>query len=232
MKQAVIMCGGVGSRLKKKIPKILVKINKKTILEYQLHLFRKYGFKKFILLTSYKSKLIENFIKKKNFYKNIKIIKENKRLGTGGALLNSIEHLENEFCLIYGDILTNINLKKMYYFFKIKKCDSCLVINKNDNYQDSNLLTIYKNFKIKDFYFYPHKKIPKNSYSNEAIFMFKKKFFKNLNKKKLIEKPDLVRDILPLSKLKKKIYGFKTKDFIIDCGTPKRLKIARLNFFL
>ena len=110
MKQAVIMCGGLGSRLKKNYPKVLVQIKKKTILEYQLSLFKKHGFKKFLLLTGYKSKMIENFLKRKNMLKNIKIVREKKKLGTGGALLNSVQFLDKEFCLIYGDILTNMKL--------------------------------------------------------------------------------------------------------------------------
>ena len=158
------------------------------------------------------------------------IIKDKKILGTGGALLNAYDYLEKEFSLIYGDILTNMNLKKMYIFFKRKKCNSCLVINNNQNYKDSNLLTIYKDRKINKFYFYPHKKIPKNCYSNEAIFMFKKSFFKNFNKNYLVKKPDLIKDILPIIKIKKKIYAFKTNEFITDCGTPERLNAARSKY--
>jgi NDP-sugar pyrophosphorylase family protein len=228
MKQAVIMCGGIGSRLKKKYPKVLLKINKKTILEHQLDLCKQYGFQEFLLLTGYKSEMIKKFIKKNNILEEIKIIKEKKKLGTGGALLSAFKHLDKEFFLIYGDIFTNMNLKKMYTFFKKKKTESCLVINRNNNYQDSNLLSISKDRKINKFYFYPHAKIPKNSYSNEAIFMFKKNFFKNLNTIKLIKKPDLVKDVLPAIKLRKKIYAFKTNELIIDCGTSDRLQTARL----
>ena len=61
--------------------------------------------------------------------------------------------------------------------------------------------------------------------------MFKKNFFKNLNKIKLSKKPDLVKDILPIIKIKKKIYTFKTNEFIIDCGTSDRLKRARLKLY-
>ena len=58
--------------------------------------------------------------------------------------------------------------------------------------------------------------------------MFKKNFFKNLNTIKLIKKPDLVKDVLPAIKLRKKIYAFKTNELIIDCGTSDRLQTARL----
>jgi len=120
MKQMVIICGGIGSRLKKNYPKILVKIKKKTILEYQLELGKKYGYKNFLLLTGYKSKIIEDFLKKKKLLNNINIIKDKKISGTGGALLNAYNYLEKEFFLIYGDIFTNMNLEKMHFFFKKK----------------------------------------------------------------------------------------------------------------
>jgi len=120
MKQMVIICGGIGSRLKKNYPKILVKIKKKTILEYQLELGKKYGYKNFLLLTGYKSKIIEDFLKKKKLLNNINIIKDKKISGTGGALLNAYNYLEKEFFLIYGDIFTNMNLEKMHFFLKKK----------------------------------------------------------------------------------------------------------------
>ena len=82
MKQLVIICGGKGTRLKKSYPKILVKINKKTILEYQIELAKKHGFKKFVLLTGYKSKMIKEFVKIKKF-QNLKIIDEKEKTEQG-----------------------------------------------------------------------------------------------------------------------------------------------------
>lgn len=230
MKQLVIICGGKGTRLKKSYPKILVKINKKTILEYQIELAKKHGFKKFVLLTGYKSKMIKEFVKIKKISRNLKIIDEKRKLGTGGALLNSLKYLDKEFCVIFGDIFTKINLSKMKLFFKKNICNSLMVINKNKNYEDSNLVSIINKIYVDKFYFYPHKKIPRNCYSNEAIFMFKKLTFKYLNILNIGNQPDLVKNILPLIHNIKKINAYKTGEFIIDCGTDYRLKTARSLF--
>jgi len=224
------MCGGKGTRLKKNYPKILVKIKGKTILEHQLELANKNNFKKIILLTGYKSRIIEDFIKKKKLHKNIKIIQDKKKFGNGGALINSLRYLEEEFCLIYGDILTNISLLKMYSFYKRKNSDLCLVVNKNDNFKDSNLITFNKDKMINKFYFYPHKKIPKNCFSNEAIFMCKKKIFLIIKKQIFKKKSDFVKDIIPLLSSSAKIHAFETNEYIIDCGTPKRLKNSEYRF--
>ena len=160
----------------------------------------------------------------------MKIIQDKKKFGNGGALVNSLRYLEEEFCLIYGDILTNISLLKMYSFYKRKNSDLCLVVNKNDNFKDSNLITFNKDKMIDKFYFYPHKKIPKNCFSNEAIFMCKKKIFlvikKQISKKKL----DFVKDIIPLLSPSAKIHAFETSEYIIDCGTPRRLKNSEYEF--
>lgn len=227
MKQLVIVCGGQGTRLGITYPKILVKIKDKTLLEHQINLARKHGFKKIILLTGYKSNYIKEFIKKKKISKNLIIVEEKKKLGTGGALLESLKLFEKEFCVLFGDIFTNINFTEMISFYKKNMCKSLMVINRNKNYKDSNLVTIKNKIVIDKLYLYPHKKIPKKSYSNEAIFMFKKSVFKNIHRSIIESKPDLVKNILPLIHKNKKIHAYKTDEFIIDCGTKFRLKTAR-----
>ena len=230
MDQLVIMCGGRGKRLKKNIPKALIKINNKTILEHQLILAKKHKFKKIILLTGYKSNEIKNFLIKKKLFRNITILRDKKKLGNGSAILNSIEHLEDHFCLIYGDILTNLDLSKMRVFFMGAKSDLSLVVNKNSNFQDSNLVTLKKRNLIKNFYLYPHKKIPKNCYSNEAIFMCKKKIFKIFKKKINNKKIDFVKDMISNLSNNLKIHAYITREYIIDCGTPERVREAKLHF--
>ena len=224
---------GKGTRLKKlknKNPKCLLKINKKTLLEYQIILAKKFKFKSIILLTGYKSSLINNFLKKKKLFANIKIIKDKKNLGNGSALMNAINYLDDEFFLIYCDILTKINLKKFYTFSKKKNSDLSLVVNKNSNFEDSNLVTLNKNQMINNFYFYPHKKFPKNCYSNEAIFICKKNKLLMIKKKFYEKEADFVKDIIPKLLKKIKIFGYKTSEYIIDCGTPERLEAAKKTF--
>lgn len=75
MRQLVIMCGGRGTRLKllkNNLPKCLVKVGNKTLLEHQITLAKKHDFKEIILLTGYKSSLIKSFIKKKKYLITLK----------------------------------------------------------------------------------------------------------------------------------------------------------------
>jgi len=114
----VLMVGGLGTRLRpltENIPKPMLKVGNKPILETIILNFKKYGFINFILCVSYKSEVIENYFKDgSNFGVNIEYIHEDKRMGTAGALsLVDKDKLEEPFFVMNGDLLTNINFENM-----------------------------------------------------------------------------------------------------------------------
>ena len=116
--KVVILCGGAGSRLAeetKLIPKPMVKIGNSPILDHIIKIYNHFGFRKFILATGYKSRVIENYYKKR---KNIKCVHTGKNTLTGGRLLRLKKYFKQEenFVLTYGDGLTNQNLKKLLKF--------------------------------------------------------------------------------------------------------------------
>ena len=92
--QAVILAGGLGSRLKeitKKTPKPLIKINNFAFLDYLIFNISRYGFDKILILTGYKHNLFLKRYHNKTLYFNSRVtcFKEKKPLGTGGALLHA-----------------------------------------------------------------------------------------------------------------------------------------------
>ena len=101
IEQAVILCGGKGSRLKqltKKIPKPLLLVNKKPFIEYQIENLARYGVKTIFLLCCYKYNLFkEKYHKKKILNSQIFCFNENKPLGTGGGLLLLKKNSKNFF---------------------------------------------------------------------------------------------------------------------------------------
>lgn len=116
----LIMAGGLGTRLKPltdEIPKPMLKVGGRPILEIIIEQFREKGFKNILLSVNYKSEIIENyFMDGKEFGVNIKYIKENKRMGTAGAIRLAKEYLDKPFFVINGDILTNVNFESMFQF--------------------------------------------------------------------------------------------------------------------
>ena len=116
--KALILAGGRGKRLRPltdKIPKSLIPINKKPLIQYTIKYLKKFGINEIIICSGYKSKQIQNFLKKKkNFGCKIEYSVEKNPLGTAGAIKNAIKNLSDEsFLVINGDIITNIDLKKI-----------------------------------------------------------------------------------------------------------------------
>tara|TARA_B100001013_G_C24477388_1_gene389874 strand:- start:2 stop:688 length:687 start_codon:yes stop_codon:yes gene_type:complete len=116
--KALILAGGRGKRLRPltdKIPKSLIPINKKPLIQYTINYLKKFGINEIIICSGYKSKQIQNFLKKKkNFGCKIEYSVEKNPLGTAGAIKNAIKNLSDEsFLVINGDIITNIDLRKI-----------------------------------------------------------------------------------------------------------------------
>ena len=116
--KAIILAGGRGKRLRPitdKIPKPLIPINGKPLIERTIKYLKKYGITEIIISSGYKSDLIEKFLKnKKNFGCEIIFSNEKTPLGTGGAIKKALKHVDGEsFLVLNGDIVTNIDLKKI-----------------------------------------------------------------------------------------------------------------------
>lgn len=117
--KVVIMAGGLGTRLKPltdTIPKPMLKVGHKPILQIILERFKMQGFSNIILCVNYKSHIIEEYFGNgKKFGLHISYIKEEKRMGTAGAL-GLIENIgNNPFFVMNGDILTDIDFAKMLF---------------------------------------------------------------------------------------------------------------------
>ena len=116
--KAVILAGGLGSRLRpftEVIPKPLLPIGEKAVLEIQMEHLKKHGFNEIYLATNYKSSYIENFFGDgSKFGVKLTISKEEKRLGTVGPLTLLKEDLNEPFLMMNGDILTLVDFSSMY----------------------------------------------------------------------------------------------------------------------
>ena len=194
-KLAIILCGGLGTRLRpytKVLPKPLMPINGKPILEIVINNLKKNNFKNIILSIGYKGDLIKSFFGNGEKYGvKINYIQENRPLGTMGPL-NLIKKLPNDFLVMNGDILTTLNLNK--FFKKHLNSKSIFTIStiSRNHLIDYGVINFKKN-KMTDFIEKPKKKfnvsmgiyavnikavdhIPKNKYYGFDHLM--KKFLK------------------------------------------------------
>ena len=116
--QALIFCGGFGTRINKglKLKKLkpLIKINKKEILLRIIKIYKKNGINDFILLGGYKIDELKKFSKKVKDV-NIQVLDTGLKTETGGRLLRAKKLIKNDnFLLTYGDSLASFSLKKAF----------------------------------------------------------------------------------------------------------------------
>lgn len=124
--KVVILAGGLGTRISeytKTIPKPMIKICGKPIIQRIIDHYYKYGYKDFYVALGYKGKAIKDYFKKKKASKDLKInlIDTGKNTMTGGRLKKLKKFLNKTFLLTYGDGLSNLNLKKLVEFHKKNK---------------------------------------------------------------------------------------------------------------
>ena len=132
--KAVILAGGLGTRLRPfthVIPKPLLPIGEKALLEIQIEYLKKHGFDTIYLCTYYKSEYIKNFFGDGMRYGvRLNIVKEESPLGTAGPVKLISEELDTPFALLNGDILTDFDISSMYRF--ACSADSWLTIGTKD----------------------------------------------------------------------------------------------------
>ncbi len=115
--KAIILAGGRGKRLRPitdYVPKPLIPIKNIPIIEWQIKYLKKFGISEIIVCSGYKTKMIENYLNNKKLGIKITFSIEDKPLGTGGAIKKAGKKIKDKsFLVINGDIITNIDLKKM-----------------------------------------------------------------------------------------------------------------------
>lgn len=118
--KAVILAGGLGTRLRpftEIIPKPLLPVGEKAVLEIQIEHLRSHGFDEVILATNYKSEYIENFFGDGSRYGiTLTISKEDEPLGTAGPLTLIRDRLTEPFVVMNGDILSALNFTRFHQF--------------------------------------------------------------------------------------------------------------------
>ena len=133
-KNAIILSGGLGTRLRpftNIMPKPLLPVGEKAVLEIQIEKLRESGFTDVYLATNYKSDYIEKFFGNgSNYGINLHISKEEKPLGTVGPIKLLEDKLDAPFLVMNGDILTDLNFSDLYEYGIKSECSLTVSIKK------------------------------------------------------------------------------------------------------
>ncbi|EPA05003.1 nucleotidyltransferase family protein [Candidatus Nitrosarchaeum limnium] len=123
--KAVILAGGLGTRLQPYttfLPKPMLPLGEKPILEHLIDWTKKNGIKSVVLCVSYLKKSIEDYFEDgKRFGVNIEYAVANRPLATAGQLKTAEEFIDETFVCMYGDSIFDFNLRSMVKQHKQKK---------------------------------------------------------------------------------------------------------------
>ena len=213
--QTLLLCGGEGTRLHpltKKIPKPLVKIKNKTIIDHIIEHLHKSGLREFLICSGYKSNLISRHFRK---YKSIdaKIINSGK-VDILTRILYCKSMIDNDFMICYGDTIANVNIKKLYAFHKSHSKIATVC-----SYQlKQNFGIIKKNDENLVISFNEKPKYPGSI--NIGYFIFNKKIFKQIHS--VNNWLDLINILIE----KKQLFSYEHDGIHITINTLNELALA------
>ena len=223
MKQCVILVGGKGSRLgeiTKKFPKPMLEFDSKPFLLHLINQLKSFGFTKIVLLAGHAAEVVEEYFKKnKLFGVSIEIIKEKELLGTGGALINAYDLLEDQFFLMNGDSMIDGNWLPMNNLLNEENCISMALVKMSDCSRFGSV--VLKDNKVISFL----EKQNSNSEGliNGGIYCIQKKILRDYK----VERLSFENDILSNFVEKQKVSGKEINGYFIDIGIPESLEEAK-----
>lgn len=224
--KVVIMAGGKGMRLRpltKNIPKPMLKLGEKPILQTIIEKFKKSGFENFLLCVNYKSNIIKKYFGNgENFGVNINYIHEKVPMGTAGALSLIKKKINEPFFVINGDLLTAIDFKKMLDFHLKNKSKATMAV------REHNVNVPYGVVKINNFNVLSIDEKPKiNLFVSAGINILDPSCVKYVPKRTYIDMPALFKKII---NKKNKVICFPMQENWIDIGIMTDYKRAQSEF--
>jgi len=220
----IILCGGLSTRLgdiTKAVPKILLPIGEKTVLDWQLDMLKSLGISDVVLAAGHLSDVLKAEVGEERNGMNLIHVVEEKKLGTGGAIKHAMTYVPNPeevTVILNGDILADIDLADMLSQVK-PESEGMLLGTRVDNvstygtleYDDTGHL---KAFKEKEG-------IHKPGYINGGVYLFTPHAKKHFP---AVDTFSIEYDVFPNMK---NLYVYESDKPWIDVGVPERLEWAR-----
>ncbi len=229
IRKAYILAGTRGSNVKsltKDIPKAMLKVKGKPVLEHIINQLKENNIKNIGILVGYKFNEIKKYFGKgEKLGVKISYIECSDRIGTGNAILKAEKYLSDEsFLLLYGDTLAKVDLGDLLAFHEEKNSAVTLALTSVQNPEGYGVVKL-RGSKILGFLEKPERKPNLSRVISAGIYVIDPKVLKLVPKNKKYSK--LERDVLPKLAAEGSLYGYHFDGEWYDIGTLQALERAR-----
>lgn len=221
----IVMAGGKGMRLRpltENIPKPMLKVGNKPILQTIVEKFKECGYENFIMCVNYRSKIIKNYFGDgKKFGVEIEYINEKKMMGTAGALSLFKRRPKESFFVVNGDLLTNLDFEKMLDFHIEHDAKATMCVS------EYNIESPYGEVKLNNENIISIEEKPTHKiFVNAGIYILDPKCIE-LIPKKFYDMPTLFKKLIAK---KNKVISFPLGEYWIDIGRFNDFKKANFEY--
>ena len=225
IKEAIILAGGLGTRLRSvisEVPKCLAPVNGKPFLGCVINHLQKEGIEKFIFCLGYKSEMIAEFINIHLSTINYQLSTEQQPLGTGGAIkLACSKAVEKTVLVVNGDTLFKVDINKLMAFHNMCGADCTLSLKPMENFDRYGSVELNKDYSIKSF---KEKSFYEAGLINGGVYALHSKRF---SEEKLPQIFSFEKEYLEKYFDKRRMYGVIQDKYFIDIGIPEDYEKAQ-----
>jgi NDP-sugar pyrophosphorylase family protein len=225
VRKAVILSAGMGTRLgelTRNLPKVMVPIAGKPMLEHHIEWLKSFGVREFYLNLHYLADVIFDYFEDGSRWDvAIRYHREESLLGTAGALHGFRPFLDETFLVQYGDVFSRLDLARLAAFHRERKAAATLVVHPSSHPHDSDIVELAGGSRIR----YIHHKPGDDRFGNlgnAGAYLLEPTILDHLAP--LPREEDFCRDLFPrMLAANERLCGYDTEDLLLDVGTPERL---------
>jgi len=216
IKEAIILAGGFGTRLREALPdlpKCMAPVNGRPFLFYVINYLRSQGIEKFIFSLGYKYEVIEAYLQTDFSTLDFQCVVEKEPLGTGGAILACCYKTSEQAVLVVnGDTMFKVDLEKAFDSHLKYNSDCTLLLKPMEDFDRYGVVELNDDDSIKSF---EEKKFYKSGLINGGIYLLNTEQFLA---EELPEKFSFEKDYLEKYFETRRIYGSVQNEYFIDIG--------------
>jgi NDP-sugar pyrophosphorylase family protein len=223
----VFMAGGLGTRLHpltKDRPKPLLKVGNKPVLETILDNCKAYGFHRFVIAVNYKAEMVQEYFGDGSRWGvNISYLREEKRLGTAGALGLLSERPIQPILVMNADVLTKVNLQQLMNFHTDHRSIATMCVREYDFQVPYGVVKIDRHCLLAI-----EEKPISRFFVNAGIYVLEPEVLDLVGRDEQIDMPTVFEKVISL---RREVVAFPIREYWLDIGKMDDYERANLEEF-